>query len=143
MCSSDLRRGYAFISYAGPDKPAVCDRLVPALAANDVGFFDYRFTERLIEDRLQEEIERRIHQCAVVIVYSTLRWPGSPFTLLERRLALTMGKPIVAVLPALQAAPFELPVTTCAFGLEAAADREAIGKAIELATGRRFLRPVD
>jgi TIR domain len=132
------RRGYAFISYAGPDKQAVCDRLVPALAANDIGFFDYRFTERLDESRLHEEIERRIGRCAVLVVYSTVRWRGSPYTTLELELASKMGKPCIAVLPKVESAPLASAVSACAFEEDSEGDRDALGRAVELATGQKL-----
>lgn len=54
------KRGFAFLSYSSRDRRFVDELLVPALAACDIGFFDYRFTERLDERKLDDEIKRRI-----------------------------------------------------------------------------------
>ncbi len=130
------RRGFAFFSYSGQDKAQVCERLVPALAANDIGFFDYRFSERLDHTKLLDEIERRVERCAVMVVYATTWWAGSQYTQLEVELAVSKGRPIVAVQPPIGAARLEFPATPCTFGGGEEAEAKALREAIELATGR-------
>ncbi|GEM_PF-6675915 len=124
------RRGFAFLSYSGKDKQAINERLVPALAANDIGFFDYRFTERLDARKLPLQIERRIKQCALVLVYASSRWPGSEYTLLEKDLAQGLGRPIVAVEPEGDAVQLDVPATVCRFGRAGETDTAALSAAI-------------
>lgn len=132
------RRGFAFISYAGADKQEVHERLVPALAANNIGFFDYRFTARLDERRLEREIERRVQRSAVLVLYATSRWPTSPYTMLERAIAEEMGRPIVAVLPSGAGNSLEFSGTHCRFGRNAEKNASALRSAIEQAVGAKL-----
>lgn len=132
------RRGFAFVSYAGTDKQEVHERLVPALAANDVGFFDYRFTARLNERRLEREIERRVQRSAVLVLYATNRWPASPYTALERALAEEMGRPIVAVLPSDTDNSLDFGGTHCRFEGDAESNASALRSAIEQAIGAKL-----
>jgi hypothetical protein len=131
------RRGFAFLSYAGRDKQAICDRLVPALEANNIGLFDYRFTARLNEAKLDANIERHIRRAALLILYATKSWTGSPHTLLERDLARKLQRPIVAVTPTLRLPHLGFLVTRCRFGNDPSDDAAALREAIEEALATR------
>jgi hypothetical protein len=107
------RRGFAFVSYSSVDRETVHRRLIPALAACRIGFFDYRFTERLREKVLEEEIARHIAKCEVVIACASLTWrqPGTRFIEMERMLARNRGLPLVAARAADDAGPIDYPLT--------------------------------
>ena len=135
------RRGFAFLSYAGADKLQVSERLVPALALNEIGIFDYRFTARLNEAKLDREIQRHLRRSALLVLYATDKWPNSSYTLLERKLACEMKRPIVAVLPAVGAAHLDFPATRCCFGADPKDDAVLLRTAIEEALGKQLPAP--
>lgn len=128
-------------SYAGVDKEAICERLVPALAANNIGLFDYRFTARLNEARLAANIERHIRRAGLLILYATKSWQSSRYTLLERDLACKLKRPIVAVLPSFRVPQLSFLVTRCRFRNDASGDAAALRKAIEEALGKELPEP--
>jgi hypothetical protein len=129
--AKDTRRpGFAFLSYSSRDRPFVNEQLVPALAACNIGFFDYRFTERLNERNLKEEIERRIKRCALMVACTSGNWRNSKYAILECTLARKLGRPIVAVTPRREATALAFPATTCLFRGKPEADRVALKRAI-------------
>jgi hypothetical protein len=135
------KRGFAFLSYSSKDRRFVDEHLVPALAGCNIGFFDYRFTERLDERRLEHEIERRIKQCAFIIAHRSANWDKSKFTDLEARLAQEHGKPIVAVSQLGEAVSRQLTRTACAFTSARDWNSKELLKAIEGAlAGTRALK---
>lgn len=134
------RRGFAFLSYAGVDKEVVSERLVPALAANNIGFFDYRFTTRLNEVRLATNIERHIRRSALLILYATKNWQRSSYTMMERDLACELERPVVAVIPPFRKPRLGFHATRCSFGNDANGDAAALREAIEDALGKELPR---
>lgn len=130
------RRGFAFVSYSSNDRAFINEGLVPALAACDVGFFDYRFTERLNERKLDDEIDRWIGQSAVVIVCASSSWPMSRYTRLEKTLARRNGRPIVAVFPPGDECELHFAAIHCRFRGMPDEDAAELGKAIEVAISR-------
>jgi len=124
------KRGFAFVSYSSKDRLFIDEVLVPALAACNIGFFDYRFTERLDERKLHEEIERRIKRCALIIACTSRDWHESKHTGLETRLAGKLGKPVVAVTRVGEPVPQEFTCTACVFTRDASRDSQELMKAV-------------
>src|SRR5262245_4900779 len=129
------RRGFAFVSYSSADLPFVNEQLVPALAACGIGLFDYRFTARLDEPTLAQEIEREINRCAVVVAAASARWLTSEHTDLERQLARTIGRPIVAVMRPGEGMSFDFPIVPCGFSDGREANVSRLEQAITSALG--------
>jgi hypothetical protein len=141
------KRGFAFLSYSSKDRQFVNELLVPALARCNIGFFDYRFTERLNERRLDDEIQRRIKRCAVIIAHTSSNWDTSKFTDLEARLGGEHGKPIVGVSQQGEPVGGPLTRTACVFTENADGNSKALIKAINGALADtkalKLLRPAD
>ena len=91
------RRGFVFVSYRGCDADWVAGTLVPALAEQEFGFFDYRGTEELDEATLAAELARWVHECAVLLVVASRDWSGSAHTIAELQQARAIDRPVVVV----------------------------------------------
>jgi TIR domain len=133
------RRGFAFLSYSSKDRAIVYERLVPALATCNIGFFDYRFTERLDERKLGREIERHIKSSAIVVAYVSATWRTDRHWIdRERTLAQQLSRPIVAVTAPGEEAKFDLQIVPCPLGSSLRTDsvrlERAIRKALNAAT---------
>jgi len=141
------KRGFAFLSYSSKDRRFVNELLVPALAACNVGFFDYRFTERLDERKLDYEIKRRIRRCALIIAHTSGNWSESNYTVLEARLAEELRKPIVGVTQLNEIVGWQSTRTACVFTRDSDWNSKELIKAIDgaLAGTRalKLLRPPD
>jgi hypothetical protein len=125
------RRGFAFLSYSSRDRTFINEKLVPALEACDIGFFDYQFTEHLDEKKLEHELERAIRRCALVIAYTSAHWRNSNTTTREGSLAQQIGRPIVSIAPVEVALGF--PTIPCQFRGDSKTNEVELKKAIQLA----------
>jgi hypothetical protein len=112
------RRGFAFVSYVSADREPVYEQLIPALAACRTGYFDYRYTERLDEARLPQEIARVVRDSQVVVAYASHDWRSSRnvHIAMEVESARSHARPIVAVTPAADAAALDPSMIRCVFG---------------------------
>jgi hypothetical protein len=126
------RRGFAFLSYSSRDRAFIENELVPALEACDIGFFDYRFTERLDEGKLEDELERGIRRCALVIAYTSANWGSSATTRLESLRAQQIGRPIISITSVADPA-LDFPTIPCQFKGDSKTDEVELKKAIHLA----------
>jgi hypothetical protein len=135
------RRGFAFVSYVSTDRETVYEQVIPALAACRTGFFDYRYTERLKEEQLREEIGRNIRESRIVIAYASNTWRHlrNASITMEVELARSFARPIVAVTSGAEAANIDRSMVRCVFG----SDRDenarelasAMRQALEVSTG--------
>jgi len=96
----EARRGYVFVSYRGKqtdDVAWVANGIVPALAEQGFGLFDYRATEELDERHILAEHDRWLERCAAFLVVATDNWHSSKYTRYELRTARALGRPVIAV----------------------------------------------
>jgi hypothetical protein len=135
------RRGFAFVSYVSTDRETVYEQVIPALADCRTDFFDYRYTERLKEQQLREEIGRNIRESRIVVAYASNTWRnlGNATITLEVELARSFARPIVAVTSGVEAPNIDRSMVRCVFGPDrdenARELASAMRKALEVSTG--------
>jgi hypothetical protein len=125
------RRGFAFVSYVSKDRETVYAEVIPALAACRTGYFDYRFTERLKEDRLAQELERTIQASQIVLAYASSDWRRLENANIrdELDIARRLARRVVAVTTPADDGELDGSVVRCIFG----PDREENGHRLDLA----------
>jgi TIR domain len=132
------RRGFAFLSYSSSDRVVVYEQLVPALAACNIGFFDYRFTERLDERNLEHDIERHIERSAIVVAYASTNWWHAEWTDYERTVARKIGRPVLAVMLDDQDVANDFPLISCRFSSDPEAHKIEMQRAIRQAVPTQY-----
>lgn len=92
--------GYVFISYrADHDRQFVQDHVRPVLALAGYPSWDYRMSERIIDEVVTQRLRERLQSAAAVLVVATEAW-SSDWTALELGTAVELNKPVLAVRPA-------------------------------------------
>jgi hypothetical protein len=92
--------GYVFISYrAAHDRQFVQDHVRSVLALAGYPSWDYRMSERIIDEVVTERLRERLQSAAALLVVATEAW-SSEWTGLELATAVELNIPILAVRPA-------------------------------------------
>jgi len=133
------RRGFAFVSYVSKDRTTVYGQVIPALWACRTGYFDYRYTERLNEARLDEELARTIKSCEVVVAFASRDWRTfeNPHIRKEFDLARELARPIVAVTASADGDESDASMIGCRFGPDRVENAQALETAIREALDGR------
>jgi hypothetical protein len=133
------RRGFAFVSYLSKNRETVYEHVIPALAACRTGFFDYRYTERLNEEQLDQELERTITASDVVVAYASDDWRTLDNENINKEVdqARVLGRPIVAVTTPADEADCDVSFVQCAFGPDRNENAAFLARALKNALGNR------